>query len=126
MRTLLSIMSTLTNIFHTLIAKIIHLFIPDANDKMLHFITIGVISLILFIFVNLVFKKLAEYSIELISFIFTFTVIVVLSFAIEIQQYVTGSGNMEFDDIAYGLFGCILAILFWIAFSFAIRYFKRK
>ena len=52
-----------------------------------------------------------------ISFFYVLTVIIVIAFAIEIGQGVTGSGAMEFDDIMYGLFG----FLFFFAIFAIIR-----
>ena len=48
------------------------------------------------------FKYLSKYGITAISFVYTFTVMVVIVFAIEIQQQITGRGGMEFDDAAIG------------------------
>ena len=57
---------------------------------------------------QVVFKMLSKWSITAISFIYTFTVIVVIVFAIEIQQKITGRGNMEFLDAVIGLWGFLL------------------
>ena len=39
------------------------------------------------------------------------TLIIVITFAIEIGQKVTGTGNMEFADIVMGVFGFIVMFL---------------
>lgn len=75
------------------------------SDKQLHFIIIGIAGFIIFILSTLLFKWLAKYSIQFVSLIFTLTVLVVVVFAIEIQQKISGSGNMEFADVVYGLWG---------------------
>ena len=49
-----------------------------------------------------------KWSIVIFSFLYTFTVIVVLVFAIEIQQAYTQRGNMEFADAIMGLWGFIV------------------
>ena len=46
-----------------------------------------------------------------ISWIYTFTVIVVITFAIEIGQHITGTGSMEFADIVFGIVGFLLMYL---------------
>ena len=80
----------------------------DFSDKDLHLWIFGLIGILIFWCVHLLFKYLSKYSITAISFVYTFTVMVVLVFAIEIQQQVTGRGNMEFDDATSGLWGFLL------------------
>ena len=41
-----------------------------------------------------------------------FTLIIVITFAIEIGQKVTNTGNMEFADIVFGVVGFIVMFLF--------------
>ena len=43
-----------------------------------------------------------------ITWIYVFTLIVVITFAIEIGQKITGTGSMEFADIAFGILGFVL------------------
>ena len=81
------------------------------NDKELHFLVMFAIGMVLFFMVHFVFKRLARWSITAISFIYVFTVMTVLGFAIEIGQGVTGTGNMEFADIAAGVLGFLAAFL---------------
>ncbi|KGX87364.1 hypothetical protein [Pontibacillus litoralis] len=75
------------------------------TDKELHFWIIGIMGIVSFIIVDLVFHQLAKLSISVLSFIYTFTFVLVFVFALEIQQGVTNSGNMEFDDAAAGIIG---------------------
>ena len=44
-----------------------------------------------------------------IAWIYVFTVMIVLTFAIEIGQKITNTGNMEFADIMFGLVGFLAA-----------------
>ena len=82
------------------------------NDKQLHFIVIGVLGMIgIFIFYPL-FKLLAKYNHEMvIAFLYVFTLVLVVSFAIEIGQWYTGTGVMESQDIAYGIPGFLVMFL---------------
>lgn len=76
------------------------------SDKELHFIVLGVIGMLLVFVVHPFFKWLARNGHELvITWFYVFTVLVVISFAIEIGQKVTGTGSMEFADIMFGLCG---------------------
>ena len=49
-----------------------------------------------------------------ITFLYVFTVVLVLTFAIEIGQGYYGTGAMEFDDVVYGVAG-FLAFFFVFA-----------
>lgn len=86
----------------------------NLSDKDLHLWVFGIIGITSFFVVHLVFKLLAQYSVTAISFIYTFTVMLVLVFAIEIQQKITGRGQMEFDDAVVSLWGFILFFAFFL------------
>ena len=59
-----------------------------------------------------VFKWLAKHDhVMVIAWIYVLTLIIVITFAIEIGQKVTGTGNMEFADIVMGVFGFIVMFL---------------
>ena len=51
------------------------------------------------------FKLLSENHVLVIAWIYVFTVIIVIVFAIEIGQGITGTGTMDFDDIVAGVAG---------------------
>ncbi len=79
------------------------------SDKYLHFIVIGILGMLLILVVHPIFLWLAKNKhVMAISFVYVFTLIVVITFAIEIGQKVTHTGVMEFADIEFGLFGFIL------------------
>ena len=76
------------------------------TDKELHFLVMGVLGMGMIFVVYPLFKKLAQYNhVMVIAWIYVFTLILVLAFAIEIGQGFTGTGNMEFGDIVLGVFG---------------------
>ena len=76
------------------------------TDKELHFIAIGAVGLGLILLIYPLFKLLASRGRVLaITWIYVLTVLVVLTFAIEIGQRVTGTGTMEFGDVVAGLGG---------------------
>lgn len=90
----------------------------DFSDKELHFLIIGFLGMGMIFVVYPVFKWLAKRNhIMTISWIYVVTLIVVITFAIEIGQKVTGTGAMEFADIMFGVLGFIV---FYIIFA-AIR-----
>ena len=85
------------------------------TDKELHFLVIGVLGIILICIVHPLFLWLTRRGHTLIvSFLYVFTVILVIAFAIEIGQKVTGSGAMEFDDILFGMIGFLF---FFVIFA---------
>ena len=76
------------------------------SDKELHFLVIGVIGMAFIFIVYPVFKWLAKHEhVMTIAWIYVTTLIIVITFAIEIGQKVTNTGNMEFADIVMGIFG---------------------
>ena len=77
------------------------------DDKGLHFAIMALLAMALFFVVHAVFKRLAKWSITVVSFIYVFTVMTVLGFAIEIGQRITGTGNMDFADVVAGLYGVL-------------------
>ena len=110
-------METILYFIVSLIAKI-HNYIMSLNDsietsftdKELHFIVIGRLGIFLVFGIYPVFKWLANTGHTMvITWIYVFTVIIVLTFAIEIGQGVTGTGNMELADITAGVLGFLAA-----------------
>lgn len=81
--------------------------------------------MVIFLIVNLLFKYIAKYSISAISFIYTFTVMVVFVFAIEIEQKITKRGNMEFKDITAGLWGFLEFFGMYLAIKLVIYLIKK-
>ena len=82
------------------------------SDKTLHFLVIGLVGMGIFFLVHPIFVALVRRKHEIvISWIYTFTVILVITFAIEIGQHITGTGSMEFADIVFGIVGFLLMYL---------------
>jgi glycopeptide antibiotics resistance protein len=83
------------------------------SDKELHFIVIGLLGMLFIFIVYPVFKWLAKHNhVMVIAWIYVFTLILVITFAIEIGQKVTNTGAMEFADIVFGVIGFI--VMFFI------------
>ena len=92
--------------FHDKIMQLNNAFETNFSDKDLHFLVIGVLGMLMLFVIYPLFKYLAKKNHEMvIAWIYVFTVIVVITFAIEIGQKITKTGNMEFADIMYGLVG---------------------
>lgn len=85
------------------------------TDKELHFLVIGIVGILLIFAIHPIFKWLNETGHTMvITFLYVFTVMIVLAFAIEIGQHVTGTGAMEFADIVYGIAGFLILFVIFI------------
>ena len=78
------------------------------TDKQLHFLVVGISGLLLLMVIYPLFKLLSRNHVLMIAFIYVFTLIIGLSFAIEIGQRISGTGTMDFGDIIFGLSGFLL------------------
>ena len=79
------------------------------TDKQLHFIVIGVVGMAFLTVIHPLFKYLAAKRMVLaISWIYDVTLLIVITFAIEIGQRLTKTGTMDFRDIIYGMGGFFL------------------
>ena len=120
MKEIIEILAEIVNNLHDFIL----FFVSDtlnsnATDKDLHFWIMGIIGIIIFLFVLFLSNLIARmrFGITILSFLYTFTVMVVLVFAIEIQQALTSRGNMEFQDAAIGLWGFIVFFMVFAVLS---------
>jgi len=98
--------------FHDIIIHLNDRYETNFTDKELHFLVIGLLGMGLVFGLFPVFRYLVRRNHELtITGIYVFTLIIVITFAIEIGQKITGTGNMEFADIVFGIVGFILFFL---------------
>lgn len=82
------------------------------TDKELHFLVIGLMGMGFIFIIYPIFKWLAKHDhVMVIAWIYVFTLIIVITFAIEIGQKVTNTGNMEFADIMMGVIGFVVMFL---------------
>ena len=116
---------------HDKIMQMNNAFEMNFSDKQLHFLVIGLLGMAMIFVVYPLFKYLAKHDHEMvIAWIYVFTVIIVITFAIEIGQKITGTGNMEFADIMFGLVGFLLMFVIFslirILFHLILRLIHRK
>lgn len=119
------IMADVINNIHDMVLDIITVLGYEINDKKLHFIAMAIIGSVIFLATQFIFKRLAKYSITAISFIYTFTVMIVVVFAIEIQQKLTNRGNMELADILYGIYGFVYVFAIYLVMKLIYRFTKK-
>ncbi len=92
------------------------------TDKELHFLVIGVVGMAMLFAVYPVFKMLADGGhIMTITWIYVFTLIIVLTFAIEIGQKASGTGSMEFRDIVFGVMGFMAMYIVFVVLAGLIK-----
>ena len=92
------------------------------DDKQLHFLVIGLLGMALILVIHPLFTFLARRNHTLvISWLYVFTVILVLTFAIEIGQFVSGTGSMEMGDIVSGVTGILLMFCVFALIRAVIR-----
>lgn len=117
--------------FHTQLMSLNDAYEYNFTDKELHFIIIGIIGMALIFVIYPVFKWLAKNDhVMTITWIYVFTVIIVLTSAIEIGQKVSNTGVMEFADIMFGVVGfLVMYVIFAILrelFHWIVSLFRRK
>lgn len=120
---------------HDRIMSLNNAFEANFTDKELHFLVIGLLGMAMLFVIYPLFKYLAKHNHEMvIAWIYVFTVVVVITFAIEIGQKITGTGHMEFADIMFGLVGfmsmfiafCILRLIYHGILRLIRRWRKKK
>lgn len=85
------------------------------SDKELHFLVIGLLGMGMLFVIYPLFKLLSKNHVLTIAWIYVFTVILVIAFAIEIGQGLTGTGTMDFDDIVAGVAGFMAMFIVFAA-----------
>lgn len=123
---MLKLMVAIVNKLHDLIESFSSGFNTQLDDKQLHFIVIAIIGMLIYFIVNMAFKAMAKYSISILSFIYTFTVLLVIVFAIELEQKLTNRGQMEFADIVAGVWGFIAVFAVYIIIYNLISFIKKS
>ena len=78
-------------------------FEAQLSDKQLHFLIIGLLGIGMLLVIYPLFKWMAKKNLTvLISWFYVFTVLVVITFAIEIGQWYSHTGEIDFNDILAG------------------------
>ncbi|WGD58791.1 hypothetical protein P5664_14975 [Bacillus subtilis] len=121
MKELAILITEMVNQFHDAFISLCGIFGIHLTDKEMHFWVIGIFGIFFFGVTHAVFTWLSKWSMTALSFIYTVTVIIVIVFAIEIQQKVTGRGNMEFLDATEGF---LVFFMFFLLLKMLLRFIK--
>lgn len=122
----LRVIASILNNVHDFIIYISNNLGFNLTDKELHFWIVGSIGIIIFFIADIIFKHLAKWSISFITFIFTLTVLMVFVFGLEIEQKITGRGNMEFSDIVSGIWGFVTLFSIYLITRITASLIKKK
>ena len=95
---------------HDLILHLNDRFAINLSDKDLHFLIFGAFGLMLLAVVYPLFRYLHRKNRVLTTaWVYAFTLIVILCFAIEFGQHFSGTGAMELGDVIAGVGGFLAA-----------------
>ncbi len=80
--------------------------VSPLDDKQMHFVVTAAFGLMLFLLIQPVFRFLTKHGrAGLMAWMLAFMTVLFVTFAIEIGQRVTGTGNLELSDIVYSVVG---------------------
>lgn len=89
---------------------------PKFTDKQLHFWVIGILGMAVYLLARWLFARLARKNrIGIIAWLFTFTLLLGLTLAIEIGQFITNTGTMDLADMVSGAAGFWVLHGIWMA-----------
>ena len=127
MKELLYLAVSMVAEIHNRIMQLNNAFEVSFTDKELHFLVIGLLGMALVFLIYPIFRYMARHGGEMtITWIYVFTVIIVITFAIEIGQHISGTGNMEFMDIMYGVVGFLVMFAAFAVIRGVIRWIVRQ
>ncbi|MBR3292803.1 MAG: hypothetical protein IKI69_00060 [Oscillospiraceae bacterium] len=96
------------------------------NDKELHFLVIGLLGMLGVLVIYPLFRWLCRRGRVLtLVWIYVFSLVLGLTFAIEIGQKISGTGTMSFADIVSGVLGFLYMFAVFALIRVIIRLFGR-
>ena len=112
---------------HDSINQLNNKFEGTLSDKQLHFLVIGLLGMLLIFLIHPLFRHLAKTNhVMIITWIYVFTLILVITFAVEIGQRLTKTGDMEFADIVSGVGGFVVMFAVFAVIRAAVRWAARR
>lgn len=113
---------SIINRLHDVLLLVVRKLGLQLSDKQLHFWILGLIGIALFVAVDVAFRWISKWSVSALSFVYTLTVLVVIALSMEIQQRITGRGDLDFNDIVAGIWGFIVLLGLYILVRTAIQF----
>ena len=96
------------------------------SDKQLHFIVMGALGLIIYGIARSGLGWLSRKSPNALGWAYSLTAMLAITLAIEIAQKATGTGSMEYMDIAMGMWGVIAVMLAYTVLAWMLRKLKKN
>ncbi len=126
----IKLLANIINELHDNLVILLQLLGLSLTDKELHFWIFGVFGIAFFFSVDVVFKWIAKWSITALSFIYTITFLIIMVLAIEIQQKITGRGNMEFNDAVASILGFLaifgVYVIIRVLVYFGMKFYRKS
>lgn len=96
------------------------------SDKELHFLVIGLTGMVLFLLIHPLIRLLCKKGmVVIVSLMYVLTLVIVLTFGIEVGQQVTKTGNMEFADVVSGVAGFLAAFFLYLVLAWLIKWIRK-
>lgn len=97
------------------------------TDKQLHFLVIGLFGFGLCLVIQPIFEWLSKRGLTIfITFIYAFSAVCVVTFAIEIGQGWAGTGDMDFKDIVSGMAGFFVFFVAYLIIYYIYRLIRKE
>jgi TRAP-type uncharacterized transport system fused permease subunit len=95
------------------------------SSEELHFIVLGVFGLCLLLLAYPIFRYLTRRGCAgIMTWLFAFSAVLSVCFAIEIGQHLTKTGTMQLEDIVYGMIGFFAASVCFALLYLLVRFIK--
>lgn len=102
---------------HDLALELNDIYRMRLSDKDLHFWFFGAAGALVFLAAWALFKWLRDRP-GLLAWLFSFVLVLMLALAVEVGQWLTGTGAMQLSDIAAGMIGyCALSLAAGVLFG---------
>ncbi len=104
-------------VIHDYILSINNSYEYNLSDKELHFLVMAIIGMLFITIIYSIFKILSnKNNVIVITGIYSFTIMLILMFVIEIGQRLTSTGDMELSEILFGMMGFLVSFLIFLIF----------
>ena len=89
------------------------------SDKQLHFIVMGLLGLLVYALARAGIRWIGRRSPSALGWVYSLTAMLAITLAIEIAQKATGTGSMEYMDVAMGMWGVVAVMLAYTLLAWA-------
>jgi len=124
---LLNLTIKIVYLIHKYILSLNDKFEMYLSDKMLHFLVIGCLGMFLLFIIYPLFRYLVEKrKLIVVAWIYVFTCLLGISLLIEIGQGISGTGDMDINDMMAGFAGFFIMSIGFILVKDMLHIFNLK